>query len=157
MTRQGTCLWVDVLKSARVVQIPDSIIFALFPHQGHWKDRQTPIIQAHAPTSVPLLFAVYVTLESASLVAPSNGYGTLATITFQVVDTKASELFLSQATLVNPDGERFYPSIENPTMEEGAVIEAAARAEDINNDGVVDIVDLVKVAAAFRNAATAPF
>ena len=68
-------------------------------------------------------------------------------------------------------------------MEDGAVIETVDRAEDINDDGVVniqdlvlvsanfgktgeskadvngvvDIVDLVKVAAAIRNTATAPF
>ena len=135
--------------------------------------------------AVPVVEKNYVTLESASLAAPSDGYGTLATITFQVVDAKASGVFLSQATLVDPDGERFFPCIETDTMEEGAVIEAVDRAEDINDDGVVniqdlvlvsanfgktgeskadvngdgvvEIVDLVKVAAAIRNTATAPF
>ena len=133
--------------------------------------------------AVPVVEKNYVTLESASLAAPSDGYGTLATITFQVVDAKASGVFLSQATLVDPDGERFFPCIETDTMEEGAVIETVDRAEDINDDGVVniqdlvlvsanfgktgeskadvngvvDIVDLVKVAAAIRNTAPAPF
>ena len=135
--------------------------------------------------AVPVVEKNYVTLESASLAAPCDGYGTLATITFQVVDAKASGVFLSQATLVDPDGERFFPCIETDTVGEGAVIEAVDRAEDINDDGVVniqdlvlvsanfgktgeskadvngdgvvDIVDLVKVAAAIRNTATAPF
>ena len=133
--------------------------------------------------AVPVVEKNYVTLESASLAAPSDGYGTLATITFQVVDAKASGVFLSQATLVDPDGERFFPCIETDTMEDGAVIETVDRAEDINDDGVVNIqdlvlvsanfgktgeskadvngvvniVDLVKVAAAIRNTATAPF
>ena len=131
----------------------------------------------------------YVTLESASLAGSSDGNGTLATITFQVVDAKASRLFLSQATLVDPEGERLFPCIENgtmgdDTMEGNAVIEPIYLAEDVNNDGVVniqdmvlvssnfgkrgenkadvngdgvvDIVDLVKVAAALGNAAAAP-
>ena len=132
----------------------------------------------------------YVTLASASLAGESNGDGVLATITFQVVDTKASGLFLSQVHLVNPDGERLFPCIENGigtdgTVEDSTAIEPGYIAEDINEDGVVniqdlvlvssnfgktgeneadingdgvvDIVDLVKVAAALGNSADAPF
>ncbi len=98
----------------------------------------------------------YVTLESASLAGSSDGDGTLATITFQVVDTKASGLFLSQATLVDPEGERLFPCIENgtvgdDTIEDGAVIESVSvyRVEDINDDGVVNIQDLVLVSSNF--------
>ena len=86
---------------------------------------------------------------------------------------------LFDATLVNPDGERSYPLVEN-----GQVIEPPQRfgdvnkdgvvniqdlvvvganfgqtgqnSADVNGDGVVDIVDLVLVAGAIRNAATAP-
>ena len=129
----------------------------------------------------------YVTLAAADIKS-SNGDGTLATITFQVVDVKASRLFLSSASLVDPGGERLFPGIENSIAEDGAVeetvIEVAYRAEDVNDDGVVniqdlvvvssnigkigenkadvnsdgvvDIVDLVKVAAALGNAAAAP-
>ncbi len=131
----------------------------------------------------------YVTPASAALAGESNGDGALATITFQVVDTKASGLFLSQAHLVDPDGERLFPCIENGivtdgTVEDSTVIEPVYLAEDINEDGVVniqdlvlissnfgktgeneadingdgivDIVDLVKVAAALGNTAGAP-
>ena len=131
----------------------------------------------------------YVTLASAALAGESDGDGVLATITFQVVDTKASGLFLSQVHLVDPDGERLFPYIENGiaedgTVEDGTAIEPVYIAEDINEDGVVniqdlvlvssnfgktgeneadingdgvvDIVDLVKVAAALRDAAAAP-
>ena len=103
---------------------------------------------------------------------------------FQVVDTKASGLFLSQASLVDPDGERLCPHIENSRVQDGIVIEPVYLTEDINDDGVVniqdmvlvssnfgktgenkadvngdgvvDIVDLVKVAAALGNATAAP-
>ena len=130
----------------------------------------------------------YVTLASAGAKG-SNDDGTLATVTFQVVDTKASRFFLSSAALVDPDGERMFPCIENGivgdgTVEDGGVIESVYLAEDVNDDGVVniqdlvvvssnigkrgenkadvngdgvvDIVDLVKVAGALGNAAAAP-
>ena len=146
-------------------------------------------LSGEAFLAVPAVEKNYVTVESASLVGGSDGDGTLATLTFQVVDSKASGLSLSQVTLVDPDGERLFPYIENGTvgdntMEDGAVIESVYRAEDINEDGVVniqdmvlvsanfgktgenkadvngdgvvDIVDLVKVAAALRNMATGP-
>ena len=95
----------------------------------------------------------YVTLASAGAKG-SNGDSTLATVTFQVVDAKASRFFLSQASLVDSDGERLFPCIENgtvgdDTMEDGAVIESVYRAEDINDDGVVNIQDLVLVSANF--------
>ena len=127
--------------------------------------------------AAPVVEKNSVTLTSVAGV--NRGDGTLATITFQVVDTKASRLFLSQASLVDPEGERLFPCIEN-----GEVIEPVYLAEDVNNDGVVniqdmvlvssnfgkrdenkadvngdgvvDIVDLVKVAAALGNAAAAP-
>ena len=96
----------------------------------------------------------YVTLASAALAGESNGDGVLATITFQVVDTKASGLFLSQVHLVDPDGERLFPSIENSiaedgTVEDSTVMEPVYIAEDINEDGVVNIQDLVLVSSNF--------
>ncbi len=138
--------------------------------------------------TVPDVAENYVTLASAGAEG-KNGDGTLATITFQVIDAKASRFFLSQASLVDPKGERMFPCIENgtigdDTMEEGAVIQPVYIVEDINEDGVVniqdlvlvssnfgktgeneadingdgvvDIVDLVKVAAALGNSAEAP-
>jgi hypothetical protein len=59
-----------------------------------------------------------VTLASTALAGVSNGDGTLATLTFEVVAVKASTLTLSQVNLVNPDEECSYPLIEN-----GQVIE----------------------------------
>ena len=111
-------------------------------------------LSGEAFLAVPVVEKNYVTLESASLTGGSYGDGTLATITFQVVDTKASELSLSYVTLVDPEGERLFPCIENDTvgddtMEDVAVIESVYRAEDINDDGVVNIQDLVLVSANF--------
>ena len=98
----------------------------------------------------------YVTLASAALAGESNGDGVLATITFQVVDTKASRLFLSQGHLVDPDGERLFPCIENGiaedgTVEDSTVIESVYIAEDINEDGVVNIQDLVLISSLWED------
>ncbi len=120
-----------------------------------------------------------VTLASTALAGVGEGDGTLATITFEVVEIKASTVTLSDVALVNPAGERLYPLVEN-----GQVIEPPQRfgdvnrdgvvniqdlvvvgsnfgqtgqnSADVNDDGVVDIVDLVVVAGAIWNAATAP-
>ena len=85
-----------------------------------------------------------VTLASTALAGGSNGEGTLATITFEVVAVKASALTLSQVALVNPDGELSFPLIEN-----GEVTEAPQIFGDVNTDGVVNIQDLVLVGANF--------
>ena len=78
----------------------------------------------------------------------SNGDGTLATLTFEVIDFKASTLILSQVYLVDSDGKRWEATTAN-----GAVTEPPEPVEeivgDINRDGVVDILDLTIVGARF--------
>ena len=110
----------------------------------------------------------------------SNGEGTLATVTFEVVSVKASALTLSQVTLVDADGARWFPHVENGTVtspqqrfgdvnRDGVVTiqdlvlvganfgQLGEDSADVNGDGVVDIVDLVQVAGALGNTvATAP-
>ena len=131
---------------ATVVFDPDVLIY--------FSSANGDYLSGEAFLAVPVVEKNYVTLESASLAGGSDGDGTLATITFQVLDAKTSALFLSQATLVDPGGERLFPCIENDivrddTMEDEAVIEPVYRAEDINDDGVVNIQDLVLVSANF--------
>ena len=48
----------------------------------------------------------------------ANGDGTLATLTFEVEDYKASRVTLSQVYLIDSDGKRWETTIEN-----GEVIE----------------------------------
>ena len=78
----------------------------------------------------------------------ANGDGTLATLTFEVLDYKASRVTLSQVYLIDSDGKRW-----ETTIESGEVIEPPAPAEailgDINRDGVVNIQDLVIISARF--------
>ena len=61
----------------------------------------------------PVVEGNRVTLASSAIGGVSNGDGTLAVITFEVVAIKASTVTLSQVNLVNPDGERSYPIFEH--------------------------------------------
>ncbi len=120
-----------------------------------------------------------ITLAASSLDGESNGDGTLATITFEVTAVKVSTVTLSDVLLTDSAGESFTPQTGNaeitkPTHlpedvnEDGVVNivdltlvasnldQTGANAADVNGDGVVNIVDLTLVAAAFGNTAAAP-
>ena len=120
-----------------------------------------------------------VTLASSAINAVSNGDGTLATITFEVVEVKASTVTLSEVALVDPDGELSHPQTENGEVTEPPQLVGDVNADgvvniqdlvivganfgktgenqaDVNGDGVVNIVDLVLVASAFGNTAAPP-
>ena len=127
----------------------------------------------------PVVDGNRVRLASTAIAAGSNGDGTLATLTFEVVAVKASALTLIQVALVDSDGARWLPHIENGAVtrppqlvgdvntdgvvniQDLVLVGANLRKTgeniaDVNDDGVVDIVDLVKVAGALGNIATAP-
>ena len=127
----------------------------------------------------PIVAGNQVTLAATTLAGVKHGDGTLATLTFEVVALKASTLTLSQVALVNLDGERSVPLVEDGQVIEPPEIfgdvnndgvvniqdlvlvgsnfrQTGENSADVNADGVVDIVDLVVVAGAIRNAATAP-
>ena len=53
----------------------------------------------------PVVSGNKVTLGATSLAGVSSGDGTLATVTFEVVDVKASQLILSNVILTNSDGK----------------------------------------------------
>ena len=92
----------------------------------------------------PVVKGNRVTLASSAIASVNNGDGTLANITFEVVAVKASAVPLSQVALVDPDGELSFPQIEN-----GEVTEPPQLVGDVNDDGVVNIQDLVLVGANF--------
>ena len=127
----------------------------------------------------PILEENLVKLNAASLAGESNGDGTLATLTFEVIAVKASILRLSDVLLSNSTGETFAPQIENaeitePTKLTGDVNgdgtvniadlvlvasnlgQTGSNAADVNTDGVVNIADLVLVAGALGTSASAP-
>ena len=82
-----------------------------------------------------------VTLGGTSFAGASEGDGTLATLTFEVLAVKPSSLTLSNVNVVNSKKERGFPDIVD-----GQVIEPPPRVEDVNRDGEVNLLDLVQVA-----------
>ncbi len=82
-----------------------------------------------------------VILAAASLTDESEGDGTLATLTFEVVSVKPSMVHLLDTLLTN----RLNIS-ERPRVEGAKITRLAG---DVNGDGVVNIQDLVAVTASF--------
>lgn len=124
-----------------------------------------------------------VRLAASTLAGASNGDGTLATLTFEIVDFKASMLTLSKVYLVDADGKRWEVTLGGgkvtiPPEPENAILgdinrdgvvniqdlvivnvrfgQTGENSADINGDRMVNIVDLVLVAGAFGNDAAAP-
>ena len=89
----------------------------------------------------PVVSGNRVALAATSLSGASNGDGTLATLTFEVIAVKGSTLTLSDVVLSDSGGTGFHPVVEN-----GEVVEPAELTGDVNGDGVVNIQDLVLVA-----------
>ena len=92
----------------------------------------------------PVVDGNRVKLASTALTGVSNGDGTLATFTFEVIAAKASTLTLSDVLLADSNGDTVLPQIEG-----GQITEPTRLAEDLNSDGVVNIQDLVLVASNF--------
>ena len=84
-----------------------------------------------------------VTLGGVSLGGESNGDGTLATITFEIIEVKESALTLSDA-LLSDSAE----TASTPQVEDAQIVEPPQLKEDVNGDGVVNILDLVRVASS---------
>ena len=120
-----------------------------------------------------------VKLNAASLAGESNGDGTLATLTFEVIAVKASTLTLSDVLLSNNAGRTFVPHVENVEVTDKAPLQGDVNGDgqvniadlvlvasnlgqtgqntaDVNGDGVINIADLVLVAGALGNSAAAP-
>ena len=80
-------------------------------------------------------------LLATALSGESDGNGTLATLTFEVISQKASNLVFSQVILSDKEGNTFIPELQN-----GEVVEPTRVVGDVNGDGAVNIADLVLVA-----------
>ncbi len=85
-----------------------------------------------------------VTFAATAIGGVSNGDGTLATLTFEVVEPKASTLNLFDVVLTDGAGQTSSPRVEN-----GQVTAAAQLFGDVNRDGTVNILDLILVSSSF--------
>ena len=85
-----------------------------------------------------------VTLGATTFGGSGEGDGTLARLTFEALADRTSSLILSDVSLVNSSGERVYPAIVH-----AEVVMPPPISEDVNGDGEVNILDLVKVGANF--------
>ena len=92
----------------------------------------------------PVVSANQVTLAATSLSGESDGAGTLATLTFEVVAVKPSHIGLSDVMIMKQDLTSIPIIVKN-----GDVVVQSAEALDVNGDGIVNIQDLTVVAAHF--------
>ena len=127
----------------------------------------------------PVVEGNLVKLNAASLTGETNGDGTLAKLTFEVIAVKASTLTLSDVLLTDSEGIGYVPSLENAEITESPQLKGdvngdgivniqdlvlvasnlgktGQNAADINGDGIVNIQDLVLVAGALGTSAAAP-
>ena len=92
----------------------------------------------------PIVEGNTVMIGGTSLAGESTGDGTLATLTFEVVAAKASIVNLSNVLLTDSAGSSAMPQVEG-----AEITEPPQLAEDVNNDGIVNIIDLTLVASNF--------
>ena len=92
-----------------------------------------------------------LTLIATTFGERSNGDGTLATVTFEVIAQKASTVSLSDVLLTDSLGGSTVPQIAG-----AEILESFVQPEDVNGDGVVDISDLTYVAANLGNRGVNP-
>ena len=92
----------------------------------------------------PVVSANQVTLAATSLSEESEGVGTLATLTFEVVAMKPSQITLSDVMIMKQDLTSIPIIVKN-----GDVVASSEEALDVNGDGIVDILDLTIVATHF--------
>ncbi len=97
----------------------------------------------------PVIEGNEVILGATSLANSSSGDGTLATLMFEFIAIKESTLSLPEAAIVDSEGKRlpfFFKDIS-------VIVGVPRLREDVNLDGVVDILDLTLVAASFGKPA----
>ena len=127
----------------------------------------------------PIIEGNTVMIAGTSLAGEMDGDGTLATLTFMIIAAKVPTVNLSNVLLTDSAGSSSTPHVEGAEIAEPQQLpedvnadgivnivdltlvasnfgETGAIAADVNGDGVVNIVDLTLVAAAFGSTTGAP-
>ena len=91
----------------------------------------------------PVVEGNRILFGASTLNGVSHGDGTLASLTFEVVNVKASTVALSDVVLTDGVGEPI------AHLSFGGFVVASLFPEDVNQDGVVNIQDLVLVSSNF--------
>ena len=94
-------------------------------------------------------------LDNNGFPIPVDGDGTLATLTFEVVAEKSSDVVLIGANLQDTNGAFLEVTLQNDLITVNAGGTPAPRAADVNADGTVNILDLTFVASHFGDPVTA--
>ena len=92
----------------------------------------------------PVVSGNTVRIAATTFSGESDGNGTLATLTFEVVAVKPSTLTVSEVILSNSESGLSYPDVGDVK-----VVVPTRLVGDVNGDGIVNIQDLVKVATSF--------
>ncbi len=85
---------------------------------------------------------------------PTDGDGTLATLTFEVVKAKPGTIALLGANLSDTNDKPLETALQNSVITVHALETPETLPADVNNDGNVDILDLVFVASKFGQPVT---
>ncbi len=91
----------------------------------------------------PIIAGNTVTVAATSLVGETNGDGTLVTLTFDVISEEVSTLTLTEVLFSDSEGMLTKPHLES--VELTITPKLAYPAWDVNEDGHVNILDLVLV------------
>lgn len=80
---------------------------------------------------------------------PVDGDGTLATLIFEVIEAKPAAITLLDINLSDTDDVPLESTLQNSLITVNAADAAGKKAADVNDDGAVNILDLVFVAGKF--------
>ena len=113
----------------------------------------------------PIVAGNTVTLAATSLTGESNGDGTLATLTFEVVAVKTSTLRLSDVLLTNSAGEGSHPQVEATSitqtpLDSPKIVFESQTVDDSgplvgwsqgNSNGVVEVGERIELKVTLKN------
>lgn len=80
---------------------------------------------------------------------PVDGDGTLATLIFEIIEAKPAAITLLEINLSDTDDAPLESTLQNSLIIVNAADAAGRTAADVNDDGAVNILDLVFVAGKF--------